>query len=192
MYYLLDTESTVFKRHDILKCTIIHSIDYTITNIIIKTSYDNIETKCDCDDDKNSNSNKFTHGFWYRFLKHMYKKIVGDTRSPYCDHIKWFGINFMKHPYPEWWTSTKLELFYRRYVEDFKTLEKGKNEECYICLDDMNYNRTNTFNCSKCNNSVHRICLNKYLAMNNLYYHKKICCICNNKLYHNKKILSFE
>jgi hypothetical protein len=157
------------------------SDDYNLNNLTIKINSYSIKPTCDCTPQENPKK--------ISFFKKLFKKVTESRQeSPYCNHIKWFGINYMKHPYPEMWFYSHMELFYDRYVDRYKYSQHGKNDECYICLEPILYNTQTTIHCCKCNLSVHRACMNKYLAMNDMYFSKKVCCICNHNQRHNTTI----
>jgi hypothetical protein len=91
-----------------------------------------------------------------------------------CNHIKWFGSNFLNSKDPREWNISCLEIFKERYT-NYKIIY-GNNYDCPICLENLLYNKQNTIVCNKCNNGVHMLCWNKF-RISSIYEEMHTKCI---------------
>lgn len=95
-----------------------------------------------------------------------------------CKHIYWFGRNYFNNISPRSWLMRDVLNIIVKY-SDYDIFPKGKNENCPICFDPINYNLDNTVNCvEQCRNSVHAYCWYKYTFSS----HKYNCVICRSDL----------
>lgn len=84
-------------------------------------------------------------------------------RNKYCKHIYWIGTILFGEIEPTAWTFSK----YRNIIVYYWLLEEsdkdyiGRNENCPICLENIDYTTDNIIHCKyKCMNSVHIMCWN--------------------------------
>jgi len=158
MLYLIDCITTY---DNILICKTINNTNkrkYIIT--IDWNDNDNIKINCNCNKKTKRNCFKFN------FLSKNKKA---------CEHIRWLGNFYLNSPNPKEWNINVLDILKERKTDYKKT--KGKNIECLICMENIDYNKQNTINCHQCNYSIHNICWNEYLltypyAFNNCTYCK--------------------
>jgi hypothetical protein len=146
-FTLLDCETHEHKK---IKCVVLNYKTHETFNININWNYrfiKKIRVSCNCEEQK--------------LLK-------------VCQHIKWLGNTHLNSKNPRHWYSDILEIFKEKNTIYEKTI--GKNDECIICFDIINYDIQNTVHCKKCNNSIHNLCWNKYNKING--FQSNICVIC--------------
>lgn len=85
-------------------------------------------------------------------------------RQTCCKHLYWLASKrFRAREIDEWEISDFLLL-----LEDSRYLLsniKGRNDQCPICLEYIDYNNENTICCTEmCQNSVHRVCWSRYIC----------------------------
>lgn len=165
--FLIDAVSD--KVNCTVKCEIINCINLfgnTIKineNSIIEINYKNpknIKVKCNCKDYKQSN----TILFFFKTPK-------------YCDHIKWFGLYYLHIMYVSFWSVQSIKNFINKYIPESD--KNGNNDECVVCLEDINYKNQAVYNCITCKNSVHIKCWNLYLiSSSRQYINLQKCSVC--------------
>lgn len=89
------------------------------------------------------------------------------NRKKTCKHIYWLGQKKLGEVNPYNWSFLLLDHFIKNNRSDISdTLHKtkrGRNEECMICLENIDYDNEYTFICEKsCKNSTHLVCWNRY------------------------------
>ena len=85
-------------------------------------------------------------------------------RGTTCKHIYWIGTKFFNTMDPINWS-----LLDYNFIIDIHRINKntaghiGRNENCPICLEKINYQAESTICCTyQCYNSVHTICWGRY------------------------------
>lgn len=78
-----------------------------------------------------------------------------------CHHIKWFGLVYLNSYNPLFWSRDKLEKF--KQININYNIKPGKNVDCLICFEPIQYNVETTLHCCKCNYSIHKKCWNEYI-----------------------------
>lgn len=74
-----------------------------------------------------------------------------------CKHVYWIGHKQFGNIDPKKWRIENLNMI----VQMRSPI--GRNDNCPICLEHINYEHENTICCiHQCNNSVHQICWNRY------------------------------
>lgn len=93
----------------------------------------------------------------------------------YCKHIYWLGFSiFLKEP-----DNWDIELI-SNYYEEFNSIKRrknyiGRNDNCPICLEIIDYENQNTFCCKEsCGNAVHSQCWLSFYVV--AYNHNCVCC----------------
>ena len=118
-----------------VNCKILGSKNTTY-NICISKENDNINCTCSCPD----------------YVQ----------RKEYCKHIFWLGSRKFENMEPIYWDNKQ----YEKFITECWILDnnyKGRNDNCPICLDPINYEDDNTICCKyECHNSVHAICWNRF------------------------------
>lgn len=73
--------------------------------------------------------------------------------------------------------SAKYKNFINKYIPESE--KNGNNDECVVCLEDINYKNQGVYNCITCKNSVHVKCWNLYLiSLSRQYIHLQKCSVC--------------
>lgn len=122
--------------------------------VIDITSYrdENIKISCTCPDN-------------------TYKKNV-------CKHMYWIASTYIGISELNEWTSDAIDTFILSYSHFIMDYPKGRNDECPICLKDIDYNNDFTVCCTKvCYNSIHATCWYRYY----LTTYSNKCVICRKK-----------
>jgi len=99
-------------------------------------------------------------------------------RKKYCKHLYWFGHKKFEKIDPLEWT---VEMYYNFLYETFVNEKKyRKNENCPICLENIDYENEMTINCvNTCLNSVHAECWSRNVSItSNLN-----CVICRSEIF---------
>jgi hypothetical protein len=99
-------------------------------------------------------------------------------RKKYCKHLYWFGHKKFEKIDPLEWT---VEMYYNFLYETFVNEKKyRKNENCPICLENIDYENEITINCvNTCLNSVHAECWSRNVSItSNLN-----CVICRSEIF---------
>lgn len=99
-------------------------------------------------------------------------------RKKICKHIYWFCRYSLKDidMKPDLCKSSQLYEFLYNYLQIDKKI-KGRNENCPICLDNIDYNNENFICCTdNCGNAVHNICWSRYKYISN----SNKCVLCRN------------
>lgn len=95
-----------------------------------------------------------------------------------CKHIYWFCKNSLKNEnmHPELCKPSDLYEFLYNYLRINKNT-KGRNENCPICLEEIDYDNENFICCvDSCGNAVHNICWSRYKYISD----SNKCVICRN------------
>lgn len=90
-------------------------------------------------------------------------------RQRTCKHIYWFCRNSLRTPSmnPKLSKASELYEFLYYYLEIGYKI-KGRNNDCPICLEKIDYDNENYICCrEKCNNAVHNICWSRYKYISN-------------------------
>lgn len=85
-------------------------------------------------------------------------------RKQTCKHIYWFCRYSLKEKNmdPKCCKTSQLYEFLYNYLNINKSI-KGRNENCPICLEKIDYNNENFICCvDSCGNAVHNICWSRY------------------------------
>lgn len=135
-----------------VKCYVL-SASNTIYGIDIWEWLGEIKCKCDCPDYS---------------IRHLN-----------CKHIYWLGFKkFGDHEPLNWKYQEYLKLIEESYILNTNVI--GRNVDCPICLEDIDYGNETTINCVyQCQNSVHSICWLRYSEMSG----KTNCVMCRNEFY---------
>ena len=99
-------------------------------------------------------------------------------RKKYCKHLYWFGHKKFEKINPSEWS---VEMYYNFLYETFVNEKKyRKNENCPICLENIDYENEMTINCvNTCLNSVHAECWTRNVSItSNLN-----CVICRSEIF---------
>lgn len=101
-------------------------------------------------------------------------------RNNYCKHIYWFGLKKFRNMDPKYWSAEIYSNFIlQNWIIENNTELKGKNEDCPICLEEIDYDNEKTIRCRlQCNNSVHSICWNRYYNISG----KTQCVFCRGEI----------
>jgi hypothetical protein len=108
-------------------------------------------------------------------------------RNKYCKHIYWLGIKQLHKENPFEWTANDIQQFLKEYYLLYgyshwsypAGIIYGKNDNCPICLEPIDYENDFTLCCqNRCQNSVHVLCWNKYQEISQSYK----CVICRGPL----------
>lgn len=109
-------------------------------------------------------------------------------RDKICKHLCWFGMRLLgiNQEYMIRWQDTKMINDYdemERKIDEFLInyhipyvfTQRGKNEICPICLENINY-RTECVVCCEngCDNAIHASCWNTY----QMYVYTNKCILC--------------
>jgi predicted transposase YbfD/YdcC len=95
-------------------------------------------------------------------------------RNVWCKHLYWLSSKrFNSLPVDQWEISNYLQLLHdARFLSTFV---KGRNDQCPICLEDIDYDNENTVCCATiCQNSVHRMCWSRFVC--ETYDYRCVCC----------------
>lgn len=99
------------------------------------------------------------------------------VRKRTCKHLYWFGAKELFRPDPCAWTEKDI-VEYMDAFDSKKQQPHGRNEDCAICLERVNYEEENTVCCQHgCMNSVHMICWNRYCSFTG----SSKCVFCRNE-----------
>lgn len=85
-------------------------------------------------------------------------------RKTCCKHLYWLASKRFRSLEIDQWEVSDFILLLQdsRYL---LSTTKGRNEQCPICLEDIDYDNENTVCCEQmCNNSVHRICWSRFVC----------------------------
>jgi hypothetical protein len=143
-------------------CFKIISASDSLYNIIVQNYTDEIIIECTCND---------------------YCK-----RDKICKHLCWFGLKIIgvDEKYMIRWQQSKmihnlyeiekkLDDFLINYHIPYIFTTMGKNDVCFICLDNINYKNECVVCCETgCENAIHAKCWNRY----QLYNNTNRCIIC--------------
>ena len=157
MLYLIDCNTL---NCNMLFCKIMDNTNRKKYIITIDWNKPNIKINCNCNKKTKRNCSKFN------FLSKNKKS---------CEHIRWLGNFYLNSPECKEWNIDILNILKERKTDYKKII--GKNNECLVCMDDIDYDKQNTVNCYQCKYSIHTICWNEYLltyphAFNNCTYCK--------------------
>lgn len=95
-----------------------------------------------------------------------------------CKHIYWLASKHICVPDPQNWDQDDIDKFILSYSRYFIKTRKGRNDQCPICLKNIDYKNEYTFCCTQiCENSIHTICWYRYY----LTTYSNKCVICRNK-----------
>ena len=85
-------------------------------------------------------------------------------RNNICKHIYWIGTKFFNTMDPQNWSLSDYNLVINKNRINKNTSgHTGRNEDCPICLEKINYQTESTICCTyQCYNSVHTICWGRY------------------------------
>ena len=85
-------------------------------------------------------------------------------RKSICKHIYWIGTKFFNTMDPQNWSLLNYNLVINKNRINKNTASHtGRNEDCPICLEKINYQNESTICCIyQCYNSVHTICWGRY------------------------------
>ena len=149
-YLIYDKSNSV----EAVKCQILGSRNFLYELKIWKDDNSNIHCNCSCPDNS--------------------------LRKNKCKHIYWFGTQKFGFMDSKYWTEELYNDFiYKNWLIDYSNNSREINKDCPICLEKINYSNEKTIRCrSKCNNSVHAICWNRYHYISG----KTQCVFCRNEL----------
>jgi len=82
------------------------------------------------------------------------------NRKQNCKHIFWLGYHRFGVSDPSMWSWCDIIDFFDMY-HDYQVVV-GRNENCPICLEHMDYEREHLICCEECSNAVHVLCLGRY------------------------------
>jgi hypothetical protein len=95
-----------------------------------------------------------------------------------CKHIYWFCNFSLRNMNPAYCKTSNLYDFLYYYLRLSKQ-NKGRNEECPICLEHIDYDNENYICCqNSCKNAVHNICWSRYKYISN----SDKCVLCRNPI----------
>lgn len=86
-------------------------------------------------------------------------------RNRYCKHIFWVGSKKFGEMDPDLWLIEYYKKIVTEYwiVQENQILKNGRNENCPICLDVIDYENDMTICCKyQCFNAVHAICWSRF------------------------------
>ncbi len=122
-----------------IECTVLSATDKVYT-ITIFSSQPEIEVTCSCPD----------------FC----------MRKELCKHIYWLSFKKLGWAEPGQWTQRGIEAFVKSNLPSMTIV--GRNSECPICLEPIDYSNEMTICCNlECNNSVHAICWHRFTNASN-------------------------
>jgi hypothetical protein len=101
----------------------------------------------------------------------VYKRTV-------CKHMYWLGTKKIGTALPNEWSPEMIDTFVSKTYFPYLTTSFGRNEECPICLEQLDYENDDTICCvTGCSNAVHATCWNKY------YYYSMTnkCVVCRTR-----------
>ncbi len=114
-----------------------------------------------------SKDNIYTIHVWLDFYDIKYDCTCPDNkyRQLDCKHVLWLSLkNFYKSD-PKEWTTDDINNFYSNWYNIY-CYPAGRNTNCPICLEHIDYDKQNTVGCTNsCNNSVHTLCWNRYYTI---------------------------
>jgi hypothetical protein len=152
MYQLMSLVHTSIDGYIVL-CKILSESKNEYTVGIILNPSQQIQVQCFC------NCNDFLH------------------RGIYCKHIFWISYHKMACTHPNFWTYYNvIDLITSSRLI---SLSPGRNDECPICLDPINYKEHDTICCNTvCQNSFHSKCWKEYVKRHD----KADCIMCRSNL----------
>jgi len=85
-------------------------------------------------------------------------------RGNICKHVYWVGTKFFHTMDPENWSLLDYNRIITKYwINENKADHTGRNEDCPICLETINYQTESTICCTyECYNAVHAVCWGRY------------------------------
>lgn len=87
-------------------------------------------------------------------------------RNVYCKHIYWIGTKIFEEIEPIKWSLDKYKDIVNKYVLSEKNtlqIKCGRNDNCPICLENINYENDVTVCCkNQCFNAVHAVCWSRF------------------------------
>lgn len=94
-----------------------------------------------------------------------------------CKHIYWLGNKLCLPYHPLHWNPVVIEKQVYRTLQPSQCHPKGRNKDCCVCMEEIDYVHQHTTFCHVCKNSVHTECWTEFWRTN----WNPICVICRNK-----------
>jgi hypothetical protein len=128
-----------------------------------------------------SSNNMYTINLheWFGQIKYSCNCPDYTIRNLPCKHIYWLGAKKFGNMDPIYWRSEAYDRLFREFSILNNNNYVGRNLDCPICLEDIDYQHEPTICCIyQCNNSVHAICWTRYSEISG----KTNCVMCRSEM----------